>query len=225
MTTIFLAAVFFVGIHLLVAGTGLRDRLVEVLGERGYLGLFSLLAFAGIVWLSRSFAGAAPHAPWWNGSGIRPVVSVLMFFAFQFVAIGLTTPSPTATGGEGALETEDPAKGMLRITRHPFLWGVAIWGLCHLLVNPDAPSFLFFGSLLLLAVLGPLSIDGKRKRKHGERWERFAGVTSNVPFAAIGAGRNHLALGEVGLWRIALGIALYAAFLALHPWLFGVSPL
>jgi uncharacterized membrane protein len=225
MTTIFLAAAFFVGIHLLIAGTTLRDRLVGVLGERGYLGVFSLLSLVGIVWLSSSYAGAAAEAPWWNGSGLRPVVAVLMFFAVQFAAIGLTTPSPTATGGEGALDGEEPAVGMLRITRHPFLWGVVLWGLCHLLVNPDPPSLLFFSALLLLAVLGPFSIDAKRKRKFGERWDRFAQVTSNVPFAAIVSGRNHLAFGELGLWRIAFGAVLYAGFLALHPWLFGVSPL
>ena len=34
MTTIFLAALFFVGVHLLVAGTTFRDRLVGILGER-----------------------------------------------------------------------------------------------------------------------------------------------------------------------------------------------
>jgi uncharacterized membrane protein len=35
-----------------------------------------------------------------------------------------------------------------------------------------------------LALLGPLSIDAKRKRKMGERWLAFAAQTSNVPFAA-----------------------------------------
>jgi uncharacterized membrane protein len=222
---ILLAASFFVGVHLLVAGTGLRARLVVRLGERLYLALFSLLAVVGIVWLSRAWAVAVPAEPHWNGSGFRTLVLIAMFFAFQLVAIGLTTPSPTATGGEGALDSEEPARGILRVTRHPFLWGVMLWGLCHLLVNPDAPSLLFFGSLLLLAVLGPLSIDAKRRRKYGERWDRFAAVTSNLPFAAIVAGRNRLVLGELGVWRIALGALLYAGTLALHATLFGASPL
>jgi uncharacterized membrane protein len=114
---------------------------------------------------------------------------------------------------------------VLRITRHPFLWGVALWGLCHVLVNPDPAALLFFGAFLLLALLGPHSIDAKRGRKHGESWSRFAAATSNVPFAAIAAGRNHLALRELGLWRIGLGLVLYLAFLMLHPMLFGASAL
>ena len=44
MISIVLAAAFFVGVHLLVAGTGLRDRLVRGLGEPLYLGAFSVAA-------------------------------------------------------------------------------------------------------------------------------------------------------------------------------------
>jgi uncharacterized membrane protein len=223
MLSILLAGIFFVGIHLLIAGTPLRDKLVGVLGERGYLGLFSLLSLSGIVWLCWAWSASSLETPWWSTSALRPLVLVAMFFAFQLVVVGLTTKSPTATGGEGMLESEEPATGILRITRHPFLWGVALWGLCHLLVNPDPPAFLFFGALLVLAVLGPRSIDAKRARKHGEAWTRFAAVTSNLPFAAIAGGRNQLVLGELGVWRIAAGVALYAIFLVLHPWLFGVA--
>jgi uncharacterized membrane protein len=224
VTSIALAALFFVGVHLLVAGTGARDRLVALLGEQGYQGAFSLLALAGIVWLCVAWAGAPPAVPQWSGVSLRPVVWVLMLIAFAFVAIGLTTRSPTATGGEGSLEGDEPARGILRITRHPFLWGVAIWSACHAAVNPDLPSLVFFGSLLLLAVLGPRSIDAKRRRKHGERWDRFAAVTSNVPFAAIVGGRNRLAVREIGGWRVGLAVVLYVAFLGAHPLLFGASP-
>jgi uncharacterized membrane protein len=153
------------------------------------------------------------------------LVLISMFVAFEFAVVGLTTPSPTATGGEAVLDSEAPARGVLRVTRHPFLWGVALWGLCHVAVNPDPPSLLFFGALLALALLGPLSIDAKRRRAHGERWERFARVTSNVPFAAILAGRNQLRLAEIGAWRLALGVVLYGGLLAVHAWLFGASPL
>jgi uncharacterized membrane protein len=155
----------------------------------------------------------------------RPVVLGLMFFAFQFAVIGLTTPSPTATGGEKTLDADEPARGILRVTRHPFLWGVAIWGFCHLLVNADPPALLFFGALLVLALVGPESIDRKRRRKYGERWSRFEAVTSNIPFAAIATGRNRLVLGEFGAFRIALGVGLYLLLLGLHARLFGANPL
>ncbi len=52
-----------------------------------------------------------------------------------------------------------------------------------------------------------------------------AAATSNVPFAAIASGRNHLAWGELGVWRIAVAVAAYAGMLALHGPLFGAYPL
>jgi uncharacterized membrane protein len=145
--------------------------------------------------------------------------------AFAFVVIGLTTPSPTATGGESRLELDEPAQGMLRVTRHPFLWGVALWAALHVALNGNSASLVLFGSLLLLALIGPLLIDAKRQRAYGPQWERFAAVTSNVPFAAILAGRNRLRLGEIGAWRFVATLVAWAATVLLHPWLFSAPAL
>jgi uncharacterized membrane protein len=108
-------------------------------------------------------------------------------------------------------------QGVLRITRHPFLWGVALWAAGHLLVNGDAASLALFGALLALAVFGTFSIDAKRKRALGPAWEQFAAQTSNVPFAA----RQRISLSEIGWWRLLLGAAIWAALLFGHPYLFG----
>jgi uncharacterized membrane protein len=148
-----------------------------------------------------------------------------VLIAFVFAVVGLTTPSPTATGGESRLELDEPAQGVLRITRHPFLWGVALWAVTHLALNGDSASVVLFGSLLVLALGGPLLIDAKRKRAFGPKWERFAAMTSNVPFAAILSGRNALQFGEIGAWRVVAAFGAWAAMLAAHPWLFGVSAL
>jgi uncharacterized membrane protein len=110
------------------------------------------------------------------------------------------------------------ARGMVRITRHPFLCGIALWALVHLIINGDLASLILFGSLLVLAVRGTLSIDAKRRRNFGEQWIKFAEVTSDIPFAAIAAGRNRLgpALAEIGVWRPLAAILVYAAAFYLH---------
>jgi uncharacterized membrane protein len=33
-----------------------------------------------------------------------------------------------------------------RVMRHPFLWGVALWAIAHLLTNGDMASLLLFGA-------------------------------------------------------------------------------
>jgi uncharacterized membrane protein len=79
--------------------------------------------------------------------------------------------------------------------------------------------------MLVLAIFGTASIDAKRKRALGGKWDAFAAQTSNIPFAAILAGRQSLKLSEIGWWRIALAVAIYAALLVGHPYAFGARAL
>jgi uncharacterized membrane protein len=229
MINLVAAAVVFVLFHLLVSGTRLRDAAVGALGQGRYMGLYSLASIAGLTWLIFAFGGARndpASAVLWSGApALRWVQLVLQFLAVMLLVPGLATPNPTSVAQQGLLERTDTVKGMLRITRHPFLWGVAIWGFGHLLVNGDTAGLVLFGSLLALALFGTVSIDAKRKRALGETWDAFAAQTSNVPFAAILAGRQKLNIGEIGWWRLGLGVVVYAALLFGHPYAFGVSPL
>jgi uncharacterized membrane protein len=220
------AAVFFLAIHFGVSGTALRDRLVRAMGEKAYRGLFSLASLVGLVWLISAY-GRAPHVELWGQLlTLKSTAAPLVLLSFLFVVIGLSTPSPTIAGMESQLTRDAPVRGIVRITRHPFLWGTAIWALVHLTINGDLASVILFGSLLVLAVAGTASIDRKRSRSFGEHWHRFALATSNVPFAAIISGRNQLgaALREIGIVRPLIAVAIYAAAYMFHARLFGVPP-
>jgi uncharacterized membrane protein len=151
------------------------------------------------------------------------VAIVLMLPAFLLVVVGLTTPNPTAVAQEGLVD--QAPRGIVRITRHPFLVGVAIWAGVHLVGNGDWASLLLFAALAVVSVAGTVSIDAKRRRVLGDaKWDRFASRTSIVPFAAILAGRNSLSVGELTLWRPAAGAFAYVLMLGGHAHLIGVSP-
>lgn len=222
MLSLALAAVFFVFIHLGVSGTRLRDRSIEALGERGYRGAFSLASLAGLAWLILAYIHA-PYLPswgmldWW-----KPAAIALMLPACLLVVLGLSTPSPTSVGQEARLQ--QPAAGVLRITRHPFLNGVGLWALVHLIGNGDFASLILFGSLAFVAFAGTLSIDAKRRRLAGDAWRGFAAETSIIPFAAIAAGRNRFRAGEIGAWRWIAGLVVYALLLGGHGPIIGISP-
>jgi len=225
MLSLLLASAFFLLIHFGISGTRMRDMLVARLGEKPYRGIFALASIVGLVWMSTAYA-RAPTVELWGQLGPRPAAFAVMLVAFLFAVIGLATPSPTRVGMESKLaQGPDIVRGMVRITRHPFLWGVALWGVVHLIVNGDLASLIFFGSLTLLALAGTASIDAKRRRSFGEQWDQFARVTSNVPFAAVATGRNQLApaLREIGIVRILIAVAAFALLLVLHGRLFGVS--
>jgi uncharacterized membrane protein len=225
MGALLAACVFFLGIHVGISGSPLRGVIVGRIGERAYLGLFSLLSIAGLVWLIRAYARADRIWLWSAPPALHWAAPMLVLVAFVFVVIGLTTPSPTVVGSEAQLDVAEPARGILRVTRHPFLWGVALWAATHVTLNGDVASLALFGTLLVLALIGPPMIDSRRRRAFGDKWERFAAVTSSVPFGAIVAGRNTVRVDEIGAWRIVAAITAWAAMLMAHPWLFGAPAL
>ncbi len=224
MFNLLIASAYFLLIHFGVSGTRLRDALVARLGEGLYRGAFSFASLVGLVWMIYAYRHAPAVHLWDEPSGFRPIAFVLVFFAFLFVVIGLATPSPTQVGMESKLaEGSDIARGMARITRHPFLWGVALWALVHLIANGDVASLILFGSLLLLALGGTVAIDAKRRRRFGNGWAPFAQSTSSVPFAAILSGRNSIvsAVGEIRIARPLAAVIAYALIFCFHGRLFG----
>jgi uncharacterized membrane protein len=227
MTSLIAAAAFFLAIHLLVSGTRLRNVIVGTIGDGPYMAMFSLASLAGIVWISMAYGDARGFGKtyWDGGAAGRHASLLIQLLAVLMIVPGLTTRNPTSVKQEGSLDRPDVVSGMLRITRHPFLWGVAIWAAGHLLVNGDTPSLILFGTMLFLAVTGTFSIDAKRRRELGATYEAFEAQTSNVPFGAIVSGRQKLSLGEIGWWRILLAVVIWAALLFGHPYAFGVDPL
>jgi uncharacterized membrane protein len=146
-----------------------------------------------------------------------------MPFALLLLVGAFSVPNPTAVGAEKILERTDAARGVLRITRHPFLWSVALWSGAHLLVTGHVAAILFFGSLFLTALRGTASIDEKRRRTNKAEFARYVEITSNLPFAAIVSGRNRLKWTE--LWvPVVIAALLTAVILHLHLRAFGFSP-
>jgi uncharacterized membrane protein len=217
MTALVLATAAFLLTHL-VTGTPLRPRLVAALGEWPYRGVYSALAFITLGWMIWAYAHAAPEALW---RGWRLLPLVVLPIAFILIVCGYRR-NPTMVGGDKLLASEDPARGIIRITRHPIMWGVMLWAGSHILARGDAKSLVFFGGFLAVAMIGTLSID--RRKRADPNWARFAAATSHVPFVAIAQGRNHLALREIGWTRPLIALAVFFAFLALHPLLFGARP-
>ena len=222
MLSIILAAAAFAAIHLGVSGTSLRNRIVAAIGLTPYMVVFSVASVATIIWLVGAYNSAPYVATWGQLQWWKPFAIALMLPAFLLVVVGLTTPNPTAVA-QDKLAAEEP-RGIVRITRHPFLIGTALWAAIHLIGNGDVASLLFFASLLLVCLAGTVSIDAKRARALGAEWQGFARRTSILPFAAIAAGRNAWRPGELGWWRPAAALGAYALMLGGHAHIVGVSP-
>lgn len=226
MWQVLFAGVLFVGAHLGVSSTPLRAKLVSVVGERGYLGLYSLLA-VGTIWYLVWLYGEVPRHDylWLPDPALYWVPKLLMPIAFIFMLGGFMVKNPTAVGMEGVLadpeQRDKSISGLLRITRHPFQWSVVLWAGSHIVANGDTVSIVFFASFLVLSLAGTVLIDRKKAAAIGADWEPFAAATSNVPFGAIVTGRNRLVVGELVV-PVIVGLVVYGGVFWFHEWVSGV---
>lgn len=223
------ATVLFTGGHFLLSSQGLRRALVTRLGINNFRLLYSAVVALAFVWMLFAYRTAPVLTLWQIPRAFAWVPLLVMPFAFILAVAGLTTRSPTLVGGEtqleGAAASEDFGVGILSITRHPFLWGAALWAASHLLVNGTAADLILMGGILVLSLGGMHHIDQKRADQAGAGWGPVAMTTSLVPFAAILRGQRKLDWRGIGWWRPLAGIALYLFVLQVHSGLFGASPL
>ncbi|OGA76324.1 MAG: hypothetical protein A3G81_01315 [Betaproteobacteria bacterium RIFCSPLOWO2_12_FULL_65_14] len=210
MSNLVLATAAFLATHF-VSSTPLRAKLVGAIGEWPYRGLYSLIAFGTLAWMIWGYA-TAEHEHLWTGPRTPPYAA--MPLVFVLLACGYWR-NPTMVGADKLLKSEEPARGMIRITRHPILWAVMLWAASHLVARGDLKAVVFFGGFLVLAALGTVLVDARKKSNLD--WARFAAVTSNVPFVAIAQGRNRIVWREIGWLRPAIGLLAYAGVLLIHP--------
>ena len=101
MLSLVLAALFFAGIHLGIAGTTIRDRAIGILGQNAYRAVFSVASIIGLAWLVAAYNRAPYLATWGMLEWWTPIAIILMLPAALLVVIGLMTPNPTSVAQEG----------------------------------------------------------------------------------------------------------------------------
>lgn len=219
------AAVAWVAMHIGIAGTALRGAIVARIGQGAFRGLFVVASFALLGWMIHAYNVAGPVQQLWVAPRwLVVLLMVLMLPALVLFVCSVTMPNPTSVRGAHALEAPEPARGALRITRHPMLWAFAIWGLLHVAAIGTASMAVLAGAIVVTAFAGMPSLDAKYAKREPQRWPAFAAATSILPFGAILAGRNRLALREFGWWRPLLAVVLWVAMIAAHPLLSAANP-
>lgn len=224
MVEFFLTLALFLLSHSIPARPALRSRLTVLLGERTYVVLYSILSLGLLAWLI-SAATRAPYIPLWElslGQYYAPVI--LMLPAFILFAGGAVSPNPLSISF--SRRPFDPARpAIVAVTRHPILWGFALWAFAHVVPNGDLVSLIMFGGFGLFALAAMPLIDRRKRRDLGPDWETLAERTSAIPFLALLQKRTRLrSPGATLLVAIVGGMCVYLIMLWLHPWLFGPDP-
>lgn len=177
-----LAVLSFVGSHELLSHP-LRRPLVARLGEKGFMGLYSLVALATFAWIVAEFRAAPDDMLWVAPRWAWPVGSVLMFVASVLFVGSLTAPNPALTMAGGKLASHPHPQGALRLTRHPMMWSFALWAVVHALVSGRSAAVILSAGIGFLALFGAVMQDRKKRAALGESWAAWQAQTSFLPFA------------------------------------------
>jgi uncharacterized membrane protein len=225
MAPFVLALAVFVVAHVIPAAPPVRRRLVATLGEGGFLAAYSLLSLGLFAWLLAETL-AAPYLSLWPPARWTWHVT-LVLVPLALVLLGAGALAPNALSIAFVPGEHDPARpGAVALTRHPILWGLALWGLGHLPPNGHVAGVALFGGLGGFALLGLGIVERRRRARLGDRWHRLAAGTSLLPFAALVTGRARWPRDARTLGGILAGLLAALVLLAGgHFWLFGRDPL
>lgn len=148
MTLLVIGLALFIGSHL-VGVIGLRERLLERLGEGPYKGVYSLLSIVGLVLIVVGWrqAGEAPQVVWLPPVAMKHVALLVMLPVFPLLA---------AAYMPGRIK---------QALGHPMLVATILWALAHMLANGMLRDVAVFGGLLVWAVIDLASYRWRPRRE------------------------------------------------------------
>lgn len=204
------ASLTLVGTHFALSHP-LRTAIVGVAGERGFQGIYSVISLAAIVWMYFAYVGIENPDVLWAGGYTDPswiAGSIIALFAVVLLA-GSMTPRNPAMAMPGAAEAaRAQPQGVFRITRHPMMWGFALWGVSHIIAAPTERGVTVAVAIIVLALVGAHLQDGKKRAVMGDDWAAWESQTSYWPRLS--------GIASIGLSTWIIGIVLWLGFTWLH---------
>ncbi|MCA1909462.1 MAG: NnrU family protein [Magnetospirillum sp.] len=205
----------FLASHRLTNAPGFRRRAEAIFGGvTGFNIAYSILSLILLAWIIRAYQLAPALVMWTQEPWMRWVPLIAMLPATLLLTVGMTSPNPFSIG-PGSKGFDPTRPGILRLTRHPILWGLALWAAAHMVPNGDVAAWMIFAPLLGLALIGPKLLDAKRRRTRPD-WAELA-IDTNRPTLSM--------VAEIGWWKPLLGVAIYASLIWLHEPVIGAQPL
>ena len=196
-----------------------RIKLVAMIGQRGFSAAYSAMSLAALAWVIGA-AGRAPYVPIWYWAPWQNAVTILvMFCVCILIALAIARPNPFSFGGARNSEFDPRNPGLIRLSRHPLLFALALWAFGHVVPNGDLAHVILFGVFGSFAVLGQTLIDRRKQRQMGRDWAILMTQTKAAPL------RLNPQNWPVLTVRTVCGVLVFAALLWSHPTLIGVSPL
>jgi uncharacterized membrane protein len=212
------ASLAFVGTHFALSHP-LRAPLVARISEKGFLALYSLVAFATLGWMILAFR-AAPPADLPGSSEIGWIAATVLSLPALVLFLGSLRGNPAFPGVKVHSQGAQPApRGVFAVTRHPMMWGFALWALGHIVLWWSSRTTIVGLTILLLALVGAHLQDRKKAASLGEGWYVWKSQTSYWPrWGRIFAAGALLWLVSLAMWLFVTWAHLPAAGIPAGAW-------
>ena len=200
-----LASAAFVGTHFAMSHP-LRAPMVRALGERWFSLIYIAVSFLTFYGMIRYYGPAAAEAPeaYWDAGQAGWIVATILMWVGSMLFVGSLRRNPAFPTGGKPVTHIFVARGVFAITRHPMMWGFAIWAMVHAIVVPTAASLLISAAIAILALGGAYGQDHKKEKLVGEPWRDWMRRTAFVPFGRGFASPGTFAsIGGTLLWLAA----------------------
>jgi uncharacterized membrane protein len=185
-----LASIAFVGTHFLLSHP-LRARFVYVFKSNGFLLVYSLVSLVTVGWMIFEFQRAPKDAALWPAGDVVWAVATILMLVASVLFVGSFVRNPALPGMPDAMAAQKP-QGVFKVTRHPMMWGFALWGVAHILVAARPDNFIFSGAIVFLALVGAKAQEIKKAKLVGVEWDAWLRQTSFElrlgQIASVGAG-------------------------------------
>lgn len=177
----------------------IRTNIVNIIGERLYRVIFAIssLTMAGICigfFIGHRYDGYVL----WRLQGqawTSWVVASLSVVSFGFLYPGTFDLLSIAAIKKPKLRLFQDV-GVLRITRHPQLWGQIIWCIGHEIWLGSSFGMVACLGLIAHHLFGAWHGDRRLESKYGKEWRDYARRTSILPFGAAFDGRQDIRWSE-----------------------------
>lgn len=208
----------FVGTHFLMSHP-LRAPLVRMLGDMGFQIAYSLVSFATLAWVYFAFK-AAPPADLPGSGDTGWIVATILALPAMVLFAGSLVGNPALPTPDAEKQARAAPKGVFKVTRHPMMWGFALWALSHMVLFWSMRTMITAFAMGVLALFGAHLQDRKKEVLMGEAWEMWERKTSFWPrWSALPAAGAlpwtvglilfvflswlHLPIGNIaaGIWR------------------------
>jgi uncharacterized membrane protein len=212
-----LLAVVFAGTHVGLATLPVRTRIVAQLGEQSFRWLFfgvAALSFTLlIVYYAEHRTAGAPGPALGTFPALR---AALMSVAVIGVTLMAASFAAYPGGPYEHAGTARPARGLERVTRHPFFVGMILFAGAHSLLATRLIGSVLMLALGSLALVGSRHQDAKLARLRDRSFADYLASTSVAPFAAILRGRQQLVWREIPWGAVVAGLAIAAGLRQAH---------